>query len=137
MRVYNLKRYYKRRAEAIEKLGGKCNKCDSIIDLEIDHINPTEKSFNIAQLWSCSNKRFWKEIKKCQLLCKKHHSEKSILEVGKRIIKGTKIHGTISSYRYCKCNLCKEAKRKENQKYIPRRKELKRNENPILGRHTR
>lgn len=58
MRKYMLARYHKRRAEAIRKLGGKCVKCGSEENLEIDHIDPTTKSFEISKLWNVSKEVF-------------------------------------------------------------------------------
>ena len=107
MRIYVLRRYHQRRKEAIKFLGGKCQICGSIKNLELDHINPKTKSFNIAKLWSISTERFWKEVKKCQLLCRPHHSEKTLIDLGQISAKGT--HGTLSSRRYCNCRKCKDA----------------------------
>lgn len=72
-----LSKYRKRMDEAIEYLGGKC-KCGSTHKLELDHIDPTTKSFAVAKRWSVSKEIFWAEVKKCQLLCipchiTKHH----------------------------------------------------------------
>lgn len=66
---YMKKRYSLRRQEAIEKLGGKCVDCNSQVDLEFDHINPSEKSVAIAKASSFSNKRWNEEIVKCVLRC--------------------------------------------------------------------
>jgi 5-methylcytosine-specific restriction endonuclease McrA len=107
MKDYMLKRYHERRDKAIERLGGKC-KCGSISDLQFDHINPTTKKFTIAKLSSINEEDFWKEIDKCQLLCNNCHQEKTLLDLGRISAKQT--HGTLSSYRYCKCNECKAAK---------------------------
>ena len=52
---------------AVELLGGKCVKCDTTENLEIDHI--------------LSVQRGGKDIaNNCQLLCKKHHQLKTIKE---------------------------------------------------------
>jgi len=118
MKHYILDRYHKRRGDAKEFLGGKCNKCGSVEDLQFDHIDPKTKSFPIGTMWSVSEERFWNELKKCQLLCRKCHIKKSILEAGKKIAKGT--HGTLSSYRYCRCILCKDAHSKYQKEYYYR-----------------
>ena len=115
MKNYMLKRYHARRNEAIEYLGGECVSCNSKEDLELDHIKPDLKSFNISKLWSCSISKFREELNKCQLLCKFCHSNKSILEAGKKIAKG--FHETVSTYRYCKCEACKKAKAECFQKW--------------------
>lgn len=115
MRVYMLKRYRQRINAAIGFLGGHCAKCFDTLGLELDHIDPKTKSFTIGQMWSVSENRFWNEVKKCQLLCPKHHQEKSMSERGHRPAKGT--HGTLSSYRYCKCILCREVMNKYNREW--------------------
>jgi len=115
MREYHLKQYYKIKEEIINLLGGKCVKCGSIIDLQFDHIDKSKKILNITRHLLRSLKESKEEIKKCQLLCKKCHQIKSILEAGKKIAKGT--HGTLSSYRYCKCDLCKKAMSDWNKNY--------------------
>ena len=102
-----LRRYHKRRKEAIDFLDGKCSVCSVVKMLELDHINPDNKSFDISKLWSISIKRFLVELKKCQLLCRSHHSEKTLKDLGRISAKGT--HGTLSSRKYCNCSVCKEA----------------------------
>jgi hypothetical protein len=121
-REYQLERYHRRREKAIKQLGGKCSQCESTDNLEIDHIDPKEKSFSISKLWSISKKRFDAELSKCQLLCKEHHTIKSIYEEGKLPAKNTDRHGTLSMYRYCKCDLC----RKEHNAYCAKLKRDKR-----------
>lgn len=119
-RKYQLKRYHRRRKEAIAFLGDKCSKCGSIQNLELDHIDRKLKSFSIAKIWSYTEERFWSEIKKCQVLCQKCHSDKTILERGFKIAKGN--HGTVSSYRYCRCTLCRAASTQANREYRRRKK---------------
>ena len=116
MRVYVGKRYHRRRKEAIEKLGGKCAKCGSTEDLEFDHIDRTTKTADIAKLWTYKEHLFWEEVEKCQILCKTCHQDKSIEDLGFTKAKGN--HGTISSIRYCKCELCKNAKREYMKEYM-------------------
>lgn len=103
-----LDRYYRRREAAIVQLGGKCVVCGSDKDLEIDHIDPKDKEISFGKAISgWSEERIQKELAKAQLLCKEHHTLKSIADRGHKVAKGT--HGTISSYRYCKCAECKAA----------------------------
>lgn len=115
MREYHIKRYHKLKDEAFAFLGGKCKKCGSIKNLQFDHIDPAEKEIEMGKFLTFPLKKFWKEVKKCQLLCDECHQTKSILESGKKIAKGK--HGTISSYRYCHCEICKEAKREWTRNY--------------------
>jgi 5-methylcytosine-specific restriction endonuclease McrA len=110
MAAYMLRRYHERRAEAVAALGGKCVRCGSIEDLQLDHRDPADKSFNIGKLWSVSRVRYLAELAKCQLLCAECHTNKTLADRGQRPARGT--HGTLSSYRYCKCRRCRAAKSK-------------------------
>lgn len=112
---YNRERYLKLRLEYQKILGGKCNKCCSTDSLEIDHKDRVKKTLPTNKFLSVNKILVLKELKKCQLLCNKCHKTKSILESGKKVAKGN--HGTTSSYRYCKCELCKEANRNYIRSY--------------------
>lgn len=64
----------------IDGFGGKCNKCgyDSCRGaLDFHHLNPKEKSFQIAKALSCPRKwdELVKEARKCILLCNRCHRE--------------------------------------------------------------
>lgn len=72
---YQKKRYHERMTEAKKLLGGKCSVCSSTKSLELDHKNPDNKSFNVSDLWSCPEDEFKREVRKCRLLCRKHHLE--------------------------------------------------------------
>jgi len=102
MGTYMDNRYRKRRQEILDKLGNVCAYpgCGSTAELEIDHIDAKKKSFNIGKRLA--------GIAKCQLLCKKHHTNKSIFDCGKKPARNT--HGTHSALRYCKpiCDVCRE-----------------------------
>lgn len=109
MKKYMIKRYHDRMNWARNTLGNICRKCGSVDNLEIDHIDPIAKSFTVGgQLWNCAKAKFEAEIAKCQLLCQSCHNKKTLAETGKKSAIGT--HGTLSSYRYCKCYLCRKAK---------------------------
>lgn len=84
MNEYMKLRWIDRRNTAINLLGGKCVECGSLDDLEFDHIDPTTKTATIARASSWSEERFWKEISKCQLLCKHHHKEKTKKDLGSK-----------------------------------------------------
>ena len=107
---YYLKRYYDRRAKALAYMGGECVACGTTDGLEFDHINPSEKMFDIASLITASWSRLEAELLKCQLLCKKCHKEKSDKE------STTRTHGTPTMYRRgkCRCEGCVKA----NSEYI-------------------
>lgn len=108
MAGYMRNRYHERRKEAFEILDGRCSKCESTQNLEIDHKDRNKKVFDGTRMTSVSREKFLAEIAKCQLLCRKCHDVKTIVELGKKVAKGT--HGTLSSYRYCKCYLCRKVK---------------------------
>lgn len=108
MREYMKQRYYRRRAAAIQQLGGCCAECGSIEGLEIDHIDPTEKQFNVGKaLAGWAEARLQAELAKCQLLCAVHHAEKTAQALRKPIT-----HGTLSGYDHykCRCELCRIAR---------------------------
>lgn len=115
MRKYMLERYTSRREAGIKSLGGRCVVCGSCEDLKFDHVYPSTKEFTVAKFPSISEERFQEEIKKCQLLCPKCHNEKTLKDLGRENAK--LVHGTISSYRYCKCNLCRAAKAEYMKNY--------------------
>ena len=114
MKEYMKKRYHTRREYGIKKLGGCCSNCGSVDSLEFDHIDPTTKKYTIAKAWTFSSKRFEEELTKCQLLCRSCHQKKSLKDAGQKDARST--HGTLSSYRYCRCDLCTKAKSDYNKK---------------------
>lgn len=69
-----------RRAYGLIKLGGECVKCGSTELLEFDHIDKTSKELELSRSWCYSFEKFYKELNKCQLLCKTCHHWKSSLE---------------------------------------------------------
>lgn len=112
---YLKERYRLRRKLAIDFLGGKCIKCGSLERLELDHIDSRSKDFDISRFWGTTLVRFWAEVKKCQLLCKPCHSKKTILERGLKFTQGR--HGTITTYKNCRCEQCRKARRVYMKKY--------------------
>lgn len=81
-------RKQRRRLQAITMLENRCVVCESKDKLEFDHKDPTTKTFNISANLNCSNDRFWKEVEKCQLLCRKHHLDKTANERKAGVYKG-------------------------------------------------
>ena len=69
-----------RRLSFIESKGGYCSKCGSKQNLEIDHIDRSDKLFNPTKLWSRNSNFRASELAKCQVLCKKCHLKKTKLE---------------------------------------------------------
>ena len=78
------------RARAYEKMkkarkdwfaeNGPCQKCGSREKLELDHINPEEKVCHTV--WSWTPLRRELELKKCQVLCRWCHREKTSIQNG-------------------------------------------------------
>jgi hypothetical protein len=121
MRVYMRTRIRRRRMEAKKHLGGKCARCGSRKKLEFDHRDRKIKLHRIAKMWAWSERRFWAEVEKCQLLCFDCHNEKSLKERGFKKSKG--VHGTAGNYRYgCRCDLCRKAKSKQQREYLERKR---------------
>ena len=72
---------YKERKKLIfDLLGNKCVKCGSIDNLEIDHIDPHLKLFDVLNYILANIDKLTNEIKKCQLLCYDCHKEKTKIE---------------------------------------------------------
>ena len=64
--------------EAVIMLGGSCVVCGATEGLQIDHLDPDQKSFTLGKLWSASQERFLDELSKCQLLCDDCHKVKTL-----------------------------------------------------------
>lgn len=111
MRQYVLDRYHRRRAEWIEKKGGKCVRCGETDGLQFDHIDPATKTFTISKLWSLSNAKIEAELRKCQILCVPCHKDKTRAETTPFS------HGTwYAAYnKKCKCDDCASYRRWYNQ----------------------
>ena len=115
MREYNRARYKKKRQEQILRLGGKCVWCGTVEDLQFDHIEASSKVDTIGRLWDRHSSTIDKELSKCQLLCRKCHTVKSIRN--KETSGG---HNKLKSYPHghwkmynvdkCRCLLCREWK---------------------------
>jgi hypothetical protein len=124
MREYMKRRYHERRTLAIEYLGGQCVKCGSKEKLEIDHIDRTSKEFKADQLRSQTIEIFWKEIKKCQLLCCTCHRYKTVEDIGNQHASDPYIqHGNTTTYRRgCRCNDCRSSCAKQMREYRAKKK---------------
>ena len=69
--------YHRRKQGYIDLLGGRCKICNGKENLEFDHIDANNKSFNISKFMNYSKKKVEEELKKCQLLCHSCHLEKT------------------------------------------------------------
>lgn len=102
------RRYYheKRKKPIYDYLGGRCVVCGATENLEVDHIDPEQKSFNITGnlTW---NERLVSELDKCQLLCSEHHLRKTLDQ------RAPFTHGTVYGFMKarCRCDECSARKR--------------------------
>ena len=88
--------------------------CGATKNLHLDHKERGSKEFTIcSKIVSVSEAQLVPELEKCQLLCIKHHQDKTFEELGFKRAKG--FHGTASSYRYCHCDLCRKATRDQRR----------------------
>lgn len=109
-RAYYRERYRTKRGAMIERLGGKCAKCGGTENLEIDHIDSTQKQFDVSAAWALAPDKVEEELLKCQVLCEKCHKAKSD-EHGDYAMPPAR-HGTDHMYTKfkCRCDLCKAAR---------------------------
>jgi len=114
MRNYMQKRRDRRMTEAIKHLGGKCCRCPSTDNLQFDHKNPNTKRCNVSEMHSYSDKEFWAEVEKCQLLCGSCHTDKTLIDNGQ----SRATHGSRRMYNNgCRCQVCREKVRQDKAKW--------------------
>ena len=103
----------------LEYLGGVCVDCGSVSDLQIDHKDPSQKTFNISEAYSYSQEVLIPELNKCCLRCRICHQRKTAEADGLEAR-----HGTGGMYRHhgCRCELCKAANRQYQRDYQARRR---------------
>jgi hypothetical protein len=114
-----LERYRSRRKTAIALLGGVCTVCGTDESLEIDHIDPATKSFDLG---SQKLERYMAELGKCQLLCTAHHREKTAREQRGRAPHNRGIgHNPLNPLTgrrdHCGCVDCKTRKNERQRKW--------------------
>ena len=61
-------------------LGNKCSICGCRDNLQLDHIDPLTKKFDVKSRLSCKWVNLIEEVDKCQFLCPYHHKEKTYNE---------------------------------------------------------
>lgn len=93
---YYAQYYAKKIKELKVLLGGRCTRCGTTRKLQFDHVDPKSKKFLISSFKDRKWQRTLKELKKCQLLCEKHHREKSASD-GSQLINKPKGSGIASS----------------------------------------
>lgn len=105
----------KRRSEWFE--GKVCAHCGGTKELELDHIDPAQKIHHA--IWSWRKARREIELSKCQPLCERCHMKKTLAE------RPQTDHGKAGMYygRGCRCDLCKEYKRRQYERDCDLRRE--------------
>lgn len=86
-----------------------CEECGSTDRLELDHIDPKDKTTH--KIWSWSAERRDAEIAKCQVLCAECHKEKT------RAQRPPARHGYGMYKRGCRCELCVTRNRDQTRLY--------------------
>lgn len=103
-------KYQEWRNYMLTYLGGKCVVCGTTQNLEVDHIDPKLKTAEFKSMTTYSIRRKQKELNNAQLLCNRHHREKtlSMKDVPQNHSNNNGKHG--SGYMYiqkgCRCALC-------------------------------
>ena len=64
----------------VQRLGGKCARCGSIENLQVDHVDPRTKKFEVKSRLSYKRIKLIEEVDKCQLLCEPCHKDKTYNE---------------------------------------------------------
>lgn len=113
----------KRKNITFSILGKVCNKCGSTENLEIDHINPFTKNLRAGDgsIWDLPDEEFYVELKKCQVLCRKCHVDKSLADYNMERI-GDKHNYSRYANHKCRCNICVKDHSRYNAEYYIRKK---------------
>lgn len=100
-------------------LGGKCLDCKSVDQLEFDHADPDDKTFDVAKAFAgMAEERLWQELHKCVLRCKSCHKRKT------DNIDNAVGHGEgKTGKKNCRCDLCRPLKNAYTREFKRRRKE--------------
>jgi hypothetical protein len=114
LREYCNERYAAQREWMLDQCGGPvCIRCGSVEELELDHIDPSQKSFAVGGMWGLKKLHtvVKDELAKCQVLCKECHLIKSTAENIARD-RPPMTHGTLYGWmkKHCGCDLCQSAK---------------------------
>lgn len=124
MREYMLRRYYAKRTEAIQYLGGKCEGCGATKELDIDHVEASTKRFTLAKGWSRSWKDLKAELDQCQLLCRPCHILKTRINRENTSGGWNRVdnydHGSGHMYnkQRCRCESCRTWRRDYRNKRV-------------------
>lgn len=120
MRLYMANRRRERRERVLDILGAQCNKCGSLQNLEVNHIDRTKKNFGLSgKGLDNSWPNILIELENCELLCSMCHEEYTATQYANEEIvpvnKGVRLeylHGTARTYleAKCRCDSCKKAR---------------------------
>jgi hypothetical protein len=101
-RAYQRERAARAREEWIKE-NGPCKRCGRRDQLEIDHVDRTDKELRASQVWHLAkdNPKRVAELAKCQVLCTDCHLDKSIKE------KQVPCTARLRERRGCGCEDCK------------------------------
>jgi len=124
-----------RKAKAIDLLGGVCVHCGNdgtsglLFDkLEFDHINRDREDYKhkLCNMWDYAWDKVVAELKRCQLLCRKCHIEKTIIVDLKQLPHSVVIHGTANAYnnRSCRCVECTQAWATNKRNYYRNKRKM-------------
>lgn len=114
MREYNLARYHRIRAEAIAALGGECVDCGTVEDLQFDHLDRYQKSFDVGRLLNYSKLIRDEELKKCVLRCGDCHRAKT---KAMKDYKGVPHGEGVAGKGKCRCESCAPLKETQSEKF--------------------
>jgi hypothetical protein len=116
-RAYNTEKCRRRKKLVNQILGGRCVACGTTSRrLDADHIDPKTRSFVISDGLTKRWFDILEELKKCQLLCRPCHIDKTLRngDGGKFAVRC----GTEWSYRCgCRCKDCVDAAREYRRAY--------------------
>lgn len=100
LRTYQNRWMARRRAEFLAGKG--CAFCGSSERLEVDHIDPAQKTEH--KIWSWSDERRAAELAKCRILCHDCHVKRHADDRRKPLV-----HGTANAYakKRCRCAECR------------------------------
>ena len=102
----------KKRREQWLAANGPCAWCGSADDLEVDHIDPSQKVTH--RIWTYSDERRAAELAKCQVLCKRCNQFKN-----ETLLLRFAYHGSATMYKRhgCRCDRCRTYKRMDARRY--------------------
>lgn len=98
------------------KANGPCKFCGSTKNLEVDHIDRTQKETHA--IWGWAKERRDVELAKCQVLCKTCNIKKYHTEMG------WPSHGASGYRRGCRCWQCRDGHMLKMRKFRQARKSV-------------